>query len=69
MIDPITMAVDPTTAVKTEYSVLVDNKVHLTAGVPGGLVAYPRAYLNQFREFKSHRVHILVGSFSRIKND
>ena len=29
-------------------------------GVPGGSVGYPRAYLNQFREFNSHRVHILV---------
>ena len=36
-------------------------------GVPGGLVGYPRAYNNQFREFNSHRVHILVGTFSCIK--
>ena len=39
------------------------------AGVPGGLVGYPRACENQFREFNSHRVHILVGAFSCIKND
>ena len=25
-----------------------------------GMVRYPRAYWNQFREFSSHRVHILV---------
>ena len=40
-----------------------------TAGVPGGLVGYPRAYYNQFRGFNSHRVHILVGTFSCIKID
>ena len=36
--------------------------------VPGGLVGYPRAYKNQFREFNSHRVHIrvLVGTFSQL---
>ena len=28
--------------------------------VPGGLVDYPRAYYNQFREFNYHRVHMLV---------
>ena len=27
------------------------------AGVPGGLVGGPRAYQDQFRGFKSHRVH------------
>ena len=27
------------------------------AGVPGGLVGGPRAYQDQFREFKSHRVN------------
>ena len=32
-----------------------------------GLVGYPRAYQNQFREFNSHRVHMLVGTFSCIK--
>ena len=37
------------------------------AGVPGGLVCYPRDYKNQLREFNSHRVHILVGSLSCIK--
>ena len=37
------------------------------AGVPRGLVSYPRAYKNQFRCFKSHRVQILVGTFSCIK--
>ena len=45
---------------------------YFTAGVPGGLVGYPRAYQNQFlREFNSHRVHIqvLVWTFSCIKND
>ena len=26
-------------------------------GVPGGLVGGPRAHQNQFRGFKSHRVH------------
>ena len=26
-------------------------------GVPGGLVGGPRAYQDQFRGFKSHRVH------------
>ena len=36
-------------------------------GVPGGLVGYPRAYQNQFREFNSHRVHILVATFLCIK--
>ena len=40
-----------------------------TAGLPGGLVGYPRAYYTQFREFNSHRVHILVGAFSCIKID
>ena len=29
----------------------------LQAGVPGGLVGGPRAYQDQFRGFKSHRVH------------
>ena len=37
------------------------------AGVPGGLVGFPGAYRNQFREFNSHRVHILVGTFSCVK--
>ena len=37
--------------------------------VPGGLVGYPRAYENQFREFNSNRVHILVETFSWIKID
>ena len=37
------------------------------ADVSGGLVGYPRAYQNQFRGFNSHRAHILVGTFSRIK--
>ena len=37
------------------------------AGVPGGFVSYPRAYSNRFREFNSHRVHILVGTFSWVK--
>ena len=27
------------------------------AGVPGGLTGGPRAYQDQFRGFKSHRVH------------
>ena len=30
----------------------------MIAGVPGGLVGCPRAYQDQFRGFKSHRVHI-----------
>ena len=30
---------------------------HLIAGVPGGLVGGPRAYQDQIRGFKSHRVH------------
>ena len=34
---------------------------------PGGLVGYPRAYSNQFREFNSHRVHLLVGTFSCVQ--
>ena len=29
----------------------------LTAGVPGGLVGGSHAYQDQFRGFKSHRVH------------
>ena len=41
----------------------------MLCSVPGGLVGYPRAYKNQFREFNSHRVHILVGSFSCIRID
>ena len=41
----------------------------LTAGVPGGLVGYPRAYKNLFRDFNFNRMHILVGTFSRIKVD
>ena len=28
--------------------------------VPGGLVGYPRAYTNQFRDLNSHHVHVLV---------
>ena len=32
-----------------------------------GLVGYPRACKNQFCDFNSHRVHILVGTFSCIK--
>ena len=36
--------------------------------VPGDLVGYPRAYLNQFPEFNSHRVHILLGTFLAFKN-
>ena len=35
--------------------------------VPGGLVGYPRAYKNQFRLFNSHRVHMLVRTFSCTK--
>ena len=38
-------------------------------GVPGSLVGYPRAYQNQFREFNSHRGHILAGTFSCIQSD
>ena len=34
------------------------------AGVPGGLLGYPRAYYISFREFNSHRVRILVWTFS-----
>ena len=30
---------------------------------PRGLVGGPRAYRNQFRGFKSHRVHALMGFF------
>ena len=33
------------------------------AGVPGGLVGGPRAYQDQFRGFKSHRVHARRGFF------
>ena len=33
------------------------------AGVPGGLVGGPRAYQDQFRGFKSHRVHARKGFF------
>ena len=36
--------------------------------VPGGL-GDPRAYQNQFREFNSHRVPILVGTSSCTKID
>ena len=43
--------------------------IRIHAGVPGGLVGYPRAYRNQFGEFNSQRVHILVGTFSCIKID
>ena len=40
----------------------------IQAGVSGGLVGYPRACQpNQFREFNSHRVHILLETFSCIK--
>ena len=39
------------------------------ARVPGGLVGYSRAYRNHFCEFNSHRVHILVGTFSCKKVD
>ena len=39
----------------------------LKAGVPGGLVGYPRDYRNQFCEFNSHRVHTLAGTSSWIK--
>ena len=35
----------------------------LRAGVPGGLVGGPRAYQDQFRGFKSHRVHARKGFF------
>ena len=33
------------------------------AGVPGGLVSGPRAYQDQFRGFKSLRVHARKGFF------
>ena len=40
------------------------------AGVPGGLVGGPRAYQDQFRGFKSHRVHTPRGLFLlKQKND
>ena len=32
-------------------------------GVPGGLVGGQRAYQDQCRGFKSHRVRMLVGAF------
>ena len=32
------------------------------AGVAGGLVGGPRAYYDQFRGFKSHRVHTTYSS-------
>ena len=31
--------------------------IYTTTGVPGGLVGGPGAYQDQFRGFKSHRVH------------
>ena len=40
--------------------------MHLTychIGVPGGLVGGPRAYQDQFRGFKSHRVYARRGFF------
>ena len=37
------------------------------AGVPVGLLGYPRAYYISFREFNSHRVRILAGTFSFTK--
>ena len=39
--------------------------VNMNYGVPGGLVGGPRAYQDQFRGFKSHRVHArIVRAFS-----
>ena len=37
----------------------------MSGGIPGGLVLIGglRAYQDQFRGFKSHRVHMLVGIF------
>ena len=32
-------------------------------GLPGGLIGGPRAYQDQFRRFKSHRVHAGRGVF------
>ena len=40
---------------------------HVHAGVPGGLVGYPRAYQNQWCGFNSYGVHILVGIFLALK--
>ena len=44
--------------------VFLDGRAHtvvkysqVTEGVPGGLVGGPRTYKDQFRGFKSHRVH------------
>ena len=37
------------------------------AGVPGGLVGVPRAYYDQSRGFKSHRVQTIVTTFFFIK--
>ena len=42
--------------------------IHLISLVAAGLVGYPRACSNQFREFNSHRAHIRAGIFSCIKN-
>ena len=43
--------------------------IHLAAGAPGEFVGYPSACYNQFGGFNYHGVHILVGTFSRTKND
>ena len=43
----------------------------VAAGVPGGLVGGPRAYVHtkdQFRGFQSHRVHTRKGVFLHKKN-
>ena len=40
------------------YLILIPGSVYY-AGVPGGLVGGPCAYQDQFRGFKSHRVHAL----------
>ena len=40
----------------------------LSIGVPGGLVGGPRAYQDQVRGFKSHRVHARKGFFLHARN-
>ena len=39
------------------------------AGVPGGFVGGPRAYQDQIREFKPHRVHARRDFFSHKEID
>ena len=53
--------------VKRTYTLCLYSRCSTTACVPGGLVGGPRAHQDQFRGFKSHRVHARRGPFSCIK--